>query len=915
MNSNEGIYSLGMKSATKTTATRENSNNKLGIYDSDDASEELAKGSSTGEQDVPTKDGWCSSHCSWNDIANSDSSRIACPPQFKTNEPDELLSFINSLLPEGGRTSAFRRPSRHTSDCQDPNHQERKEGEPFPDVQSERARNQCPQGRTQSANGRPRPLSLLKAVGDSRCSQSEESILCMLDVEAELQEIAQEDFSTRQGAETLEGHQNTLAFTPTGSPAGLPHRKLTKPTVRSALSRIHNSARPCAPLPHMSQGSSSDTSQDRSPCYLNANARTFRTGRVANWRTPNHGSAEGEQPTRDHHCKSTPTKGKLRSPSPPPPPPGRSTSLLVRPHQQLRAPLQSSSSRAPPPSYHTSLLPSLQATLPIRDKEPSRTTQQSHKSPAVEATAKGRTRRSAKSDCTAPPAPSSPPDTGHNCTRTSKNVPPPYSALRCSVSAFPTKKGSLQKELTSPTVMRCPTPNMPGKVGKTRIPMGFKAFLKAQPTCKSSDVLSGKQEKDHLNSVSRESVTSDHYSSLVFTAGSTTGRLSLNDMEKGQQGLDKSGEAQRRSQVFCRAPCRKPVLGLTGATARTQSFSSPHHKLPTAESSQVRSRNHIITTSGERGEAGSLTRKSSLEVPSPILPSTGLTHSPPHSPRARFSHYEGVAVPSAEHGGLRNVVHQAQVCVNPFPSPAPSSGQMLSEQCPTNTAYQSDNSPKVSPSMCSIEEKVMLGIEENVQKTQDNQEKMALSETRTRTKTTSSLANWFGLRRSKLPALGGKKVNEASRAKEDKEEKKTSQAEGVKADRRKEEEKNQEAVLEVNNKLSSIMDHCNNHMGHIANHIHTTTAFIGNEQLVRKLLGRLVSPSGILGCSHSSRSDTVDTQKQKHLWPQVQIVVTKNMHLPVSKFTFRCTKLFFSPWTVVFHVKCLFVKSRNCANI
>lgn len=850
MNSNEGIYSLGLKSNTKETtiATREWSNNKLGLYDSDDSE----------EQDVPTRVDLCSSLCSWDGISNSGSAPLAPPSQLKDNGPEELLSFINSLLPEGGHTSAFSRPSRLTSDTPDPESVPKKgeEKEPFPDVQIERARLQCLQGRTQSADSKPRPLSLVRAVGVARSSQSEESILAMLEVEAELQEMVLENQPTRQRVETLEGPQKIPAVTPTGPSAEPPRRRLTRPTARSAPSRIPASARLSAPPPRTSQGSNSDTTQESSQnaaAAITKTSRTSRMSRVTSWRTSAYGPAsEGEQPTRDQHCESTAIKGKIRSPSPPPPPPGRSTSLLVRPPQQLRSPPQGLPSRAPPPSYQTSLLPSLQATLPIRDK-------QSNKSPAGGAAARGGTRRSFKSDCAAAPPTPSPLDTGHNPTRTPKNVPPPYNALRYSASAFTTKKGPAHQGLAPPTVQSCPTPNMSEKVGKSRIPTGFKAFLKAPPTCKSGTATPGKQEKDHLNSVSRESGTSNHASpqgSLTLITAGTTRRSRFGVGDTEGEGPAESCGAQRSSQVFCRPPYPKPVLGLTGAKARSQSFSSsPHHPPPpTAEGSQVRSRTHIITTSGERGGAGSLTRHSSLEVPASIF-STGPSHNLTHSPRTRLSHYGSMAVPPTGHCGISSMVQKAKACAH-----SPTSGHTPSDQNPTNAGVQSDSRCEISLSARSIEEKVMLGIEENVQKTQENQEKMALGEvrTRTRTKTTSSLANWFGLRRSKLPALGGKKATEVSRSKEDKEEKKMSPTDGGKIDRRKEKDKNQDALLEVNNKLSSIMDHCNNHMGHIANHIHTSTAFMGKEQLVRELLGRWVwvfsDYPGSLGFSGSLRA-------------------------------------------------------------
>ena len=142
---------------------------------------------------------------------------------------------------------------------------------------------------------------------------------------------------------------------------------------------------------------------------------------------------------------------------------------------------------------------------------------------------------------------------------------------------------------------------------------------------------------------------------------------------------------------------------------------------------------------------------------------------------------------------------------------------------------------------CTIEEKVMMGIEENLQKCQE-QGKVGASEAKQ--KTGPSLANWFGLRKSKLPALGGKKAD-APKGKEEKKELKIGSVLGgkqVKSDKKKDKKKNEEAqtLSEMNNKLSSIMDHCNNQMGQIASQIQCSTAFIGKDQFVKELLGRCV---------------------------------------------------------------------------
>lgn len=152
---------------------------------------------------------------------------------------------------------------------------------------------------------------------------------------------------------------------------------------------------------------------------------------------------------------------------------------------------------------------------------------------------------------------------------------------------------------------------------------------------------------------------------------------------------------------------------------------------------------------------------------------------------------------------------------------------------------------RTSTTACTIEEKVMLGIKENAQKCQE-QEKIAASESKQ--KTGPSLANWFGLRKSKLPSLSGKKAD-STKAKDEKKELKMASVLGGKSEKKKERKKgeNQQTdgqegqnLSEMNNKLSSIIDHCNNQMGQIANQIQCTTALIGKDQFVRELFGRCV---------------------------------------------------------------------------
>lgn len=1073
MNSNEGIYSLGIKSGAKVSKPSPGGAGKKFSYDSDDADDELVH-SSHGDN-IPTRDNWLYnqrlSHsvsdglCSWEGAQDGS---VRPPPGYGSKDgPEELLSFINSFLPEGGRTSAFTKPSKLHSNPPDPEEPQHGPhlGPESPDVQSERAERDSKrlsrdaaklltqqwlrreQGRTQSADGRPRPFSLIKEPPEARCTQSEESILAIFDAEGEPIELAQKDTggvpgSTAEYSElvpqerptrqkpassrdysVLESTSEHQVRTSRSREVGsgrlsmqlTPQRKFIKPpssranrghsippmndsaAARSAGSKIPGGTKPSGSPLRLSKGSITEPGtggppQEKSPCSPTVKTSRFnktasscsQSLKVANsrlpgraeWRSPVPGSHRqpvyadhGEQPTRDKHCE--PSKNKLRSPSPPPPP-GRTTSLLVRPNYEgspqahkpwVAQPSTPTTVRGPPPSYHTSLLPNMQSTLPIKDKDCSeldggygtplapqrlvdRTSQHLHKSPATaQSSAKGTARRSAKTDYL-PSANSGCAPKTDNALKGSKNVPPPYSALRGSSvqSSFISKRvaahenvhpavqkpsvslpASLQdvaQSKTELTVVSPPSsitlsPNTPEKASKSRIPMGFKTFLKSPPANKNSPSVAGKQEKDHINSVSKETVASHSSSQCENFQPASVGSPARSSIADGTTELQVRGQEEevaaevspedgdpkgkRSSQLSSRSISvttkahLKPVLGMTGAKARSQSFSANYMEKPSVHVPEGpgKIRTQIITNSGERGN--SLTRQSSLEVPA---------ESPVHSSRSRLSHYGGMTA-SPGHGlllertksGSRgegppavtspsqkevsslagnerpavNIRKAAMVSSHPFQTP-PSSGHTSqkpaaanheSDFCPEPKSQTDspDNSPEISPSACTIEEKVMMGIEENVQKCQE-QEKVASSETKHRTG--PSLANWFGLRRSKLPALSGKKA-ESPKGKDEKKELKIGSVLGGKSDKKKEKKKseNQEgqSLLEVNNKLSSIMDHCNNHMGQIASHIQSSTGFMGKEQLVRELLGRWVSS----GSSQVLQSQEADTLGPDHI--------------------------------------------------
>ncbi|XP_042368898.1 nck-associated protein 5-like isoform X2 [Plectropomus leopardus] len=1123
MNSNEGIYSLGIKSGSKGVSKPAHVGRPLAAggkkfsYDSDDADDELAH-SSRGDN-IPTKDSWfyckrlsrsiSDSLCSWEGMQDSggggDVSLVAAkhPSDCDSKErPEKLMSFIDSFLPESGRKSAFTKPSllrfnqsetdgqNHLSDVDDPEELNSESSDirmsfSQPPEQAERdskrvsrdaaklLAQQClrrEQGRTQSADGRPRPFSLIKEPKGAKCTQSEESILAIFDAEGEpielcaqkvaaglrndihsikvvpdYTELVPQERPTRQ--KSANGRNYTVLESPEkpseyqirssktsnsreGSAERLsmqltPQRKLIKPpssrptkvhsippandstASKSGGSKIPGRNKPSGSPLRLSKGSSTEptnsgnsgpSSQEKSPsspagkmsrfikqpgtCTQSPKAVNSKLPSRADWSKSSSSSSpqlsrrhldyadNGEQPTRDKHCETS--KNKLRSPSPPPPP-GRTTSLLIRPnyegspqaHKTWVAQTSTPTTvRGPPPSYHTSIVPNMQTTLPIKDKDcldldagygtalapqklVEKTSQHLQKSPAMTQTpTKGTSKRMTTKDYLPSANSGCAPETEH-APKSSKNVPPPYSALRGSSlqNSFANKRGSTQenvhqtvqktsislpislqdtpqskaeppKAVVSPPCSAVTSPNTAEKASKTRIPMGFKAFLKSPPSHKNTPSIPGKQEKDHINLVSKETVTSNAttqcdslqpaYSidSPKMSEGKVDAQCRLLEEEDAVEEGEVCDKGKRSSQLFSRSisvttkPHLKPALGMNGAKARSQSFSTNYIEKPNinALDGPGKIRTQIITNSGERGN--SLSRQSSLEVPS--------VESPIHSPRTRLSHYGGMtgsnshnvlpertsksgskgegsqgitkgeaisspsqkearSLPISDRIGLNNIRKPSKVASHPQFQP-PSSCVYSSENpvretgdvatTPNEPDFRKEvkiqtDSPdaeekKISPTACTIEEKVMMGIEENLQKCQE-QEKVAASEAKQ--KTGPSLANWFGLRKSKLPALSGKKAD-SPKAKEEKKELKIGSVLGgkqIKSDKKKDKKKNDnqqrdsqevQNLSEMNNKLSSIMDHCNNQMGQIASQIQCTTTFIGKDQLVKELLGR-----------------------------------------------------------------------------
>uniref|UniRef100_A0A673YHQ7 NCK associated protein 5 n=1 Tax=Salmo trutta TaxID=8032 RepID=A0A673YHQ7_SALTR len=702
-----------------------------------------------------------------------------------------------------------------------------------------------------------------------------------------------------------------------------------------------------------------------------------------------------EQPTRDRHCETS-SKTELRSPSPPPPP-GRTTSLLIRPNydgspQALKPGAQPSTPttvRGPPPSYHPPPVPNMKHLLPPPPYKGQDTIdldagygtaiapqklldKSSQQHPASNETpSKGTSKRVPTKLYLPSSASGHVPDHPENVPKSSKNVPPPlYNSQRGSSlqSTFTSKKGtndsrhsmSYKSSSSFPVTLQghpqCPTEphssmtqppqavaippgsgtstqNSCEKASKTRIPMGFKAFVKSPPSLqKGSTTIPGKQEKEHINSVSKETVTSNAFvpcdsfqavyvdslamTSIIETKGEVQCIIQEEEehtSELAEQGVGDKSECDsrlfKRSTSVTTKPHLKPVLGMNGAKARSQSFSTHYMEKPNISvlDGHVKIRTQIITNSGERGN--SLTRQSSFVEGLQIKPSSGSGESPVHCPSHRLSHYGGMtgsnshqglperasksgftgegprsttkgesvtappqkevrSLPLADRIGLKNSRNPKKVASHPpfelpaspvySPEATTKGGKVLSPskldltksvkvQAGCSQGAIDEGEQPVSPTVCTIEEKVMMGIEENIQKGQ-GQEKVIASETKQ--KTGPSLANWFGLRKSKLPALNGKKSDSTSpKEKDEKQELKIGSVLGgkqMKSDKKKDKkkidsqfEKSPELTLSEN-KLSSILDHCNIQMGQIANQIQCSTNYIGKDQFMKELLGRSV---------------------------------------------------------------------------
>ncbi|KAM9364861.1 nck-associated protein 5-like [Pholidichthys leucotaenia] len=217
-------------------------------------------------------------------------------------------------------------------------------------------------------------------------------------------------------------------------------------------------------------------------------------------------------------------------------------------------------------------------------------------------------------------------------------------------------------------------------------------------------------------------------------------------------GFDEEGWLFKRSVSVSTRPPLKPVLGMNGAKARSQSFGARYMDRPSFNRSG-KVRTQIKTHSG-----------SSLNSLGDVLPGSMSCSSSYHCPMNRsllnnFLIEEGLAAPShlgSSSERLQSLKMQREQARR----------LQIEQQFSSAFGEPVSEEPERQSTITTIEEKVMLGIEENLHKSQVQERSSEVKQ-----KSSSGLASWFGFRKSKLPAPSSKKT-ETPKGKEDKREQK-----------------------------------------------------------------------------------------------------------------------------------------------
>ncbi|XP_030283726.1 nck-associated protein 5-like isoform X5 [Sparus aurata] len=220
-------------------------------------------------------------------------------------------------------------------------------------------------------------------------------------------------------------------------------------------------------------------------------------------------------------------------------------------------------------------------------------------------------------------------------------------------------------------------------------------------------------------------------------------------------GYDEEGWLFKRSVSVSTRPPLKPVMGMNGAKARSQSFGARYMDRPSFNRAG-KVRTQIKTHSG-----------SSLNSLNDVLPGSMSCSSSYHCPMNRsllnnFLIEEGLTVPSqlgSSSERLQSLKLQREQARR----------LQIEQQFSSAFGEPVSEEPERQSTITTIEEKVMLGIEENLHKTQEQERSVEVKQ-----KSGSTLANWFGFRKSKLPAPSSKKTDPPKGKEEKREQKITS---------------------------------------------------------------------------------------------------------------------------------------------
>lgn len=414
--------------------------------------------------------------------------------------------------------------------------------------------------------------------------------------------------------------------------------------------------------------------------------------------------------------------------------------------------------------------------------------------------------------------------------------------------------------------------------------------MKSPQLLRKSSTVPGKHEKDSLNEASKSSVAASksrpehagnptsletpaierHVTPLgLQVQDSLAEGLSLEagmpeSLENHIPGMAEKDGVENRSvkrSLSSNKPHLKPALGMNGAKARSQSFSThPGDKPPTPPmEGPGKVRTQIITNTAERGN--SLTRQSSSTEGSPNkTPSASMSDSLPSAGRplghassrqgslgstgSSSSHHgspsklplrippktEGLLTPLGPNdqqayaqGGCPSVATPEEAGSDHCRCPPTPADCPRALQSPGRTqrpsSFETSRTPKLetsgrypdtsttrtnavspeAPLSPTIEEKVMLCIQENVEKGQAQTKSMSVE---AKLRPGPSFASWFGFRRSRLPALSSRKT-EASKTKVEKKDAKGLGfgSKQLKSERKKEKKK-PELPCEIENELT-----------------------------------------------------------------------------------------------------------------